>query len=176
MFYISKLRRDVLLDPCFLGRSMKDRVKKKVIDDLEGKCLGNKGFVIFILDIDDNDIHPGLIDNDTGGVYITVYYNAVLMRPFKNEVVDAIVTSASDEKGFICRVGPLEIFVSQHCMPDDMRFNFDMGDSWISDDEAIEIKEDSIVRLRIIGVNDSGADTIVATGSIKDRFLGLIEM
>lgn len=154
---------------------MKERVKRKVIDDLEGKCLGNKGYLIFIVDIHDSDIHPGLIDNDTGGVYVTVYYSAVMMRPFKNEVLDAVVTSASDVEGFTCSVGPLEIFVSRHCIPDDMHFSFETSDCWISEDGAVEIKEESIVRLRIIGVDDIGADKIIATGSIKDGFLGLIQ-
>ncbi len=107
MFYIAPLRHDILLEARYIGPSLKQRVRGQLLAELEGKCLGRKGFVIVILDIDDKDIHPGMIDLDTGGVNVTINYNAVLMRPFKNEVVDAIVTSASDDKGFICRVGEI---------------------------------------------------------------------
>lgn len=45
----------------------------------------------------------------------------------------------------------------------------------MSEDEAVEIKEGSVVRLRIIGLNiDAGV--INAIGTIKDSFLGQIEI
>ena len=60
-------------------------------------------------------------------------------------------------------------------MPDDMRFNHNTGDCWMSEDETVEIREGSIVRLRIIGlVIDAGV--ISAIGTIKDTFLGQIEV
>ena len=39
--------------------------------------------------MDENDIKPGYIDNDTGSVNVIVWYSAILFRPFTNEVVDA---------------------------------------------------------------------------------------
>jgi hypothetical protein len=42
--------------------------------ELEGQCLGKHGYVISILDVDDNEIFPGLIDNDSGAVSVTVFY------------------------------------------------------------------------------------------------------
>jgi DNA-directed RNA polymerase subunit E'/Rpb7 len=38
----------------------------------------------------------GLVDNDSGSVNIEVSYMAVLLRPFPNEVLDAVVTSATE--------------------------------------------------------------------------------
>jgi DNA-directed RNA polymerase subunit E'/Rpb7 len=37
-------------------------------------------------------------------------------------------------------------------MPEDMRFKTETGDCWISRDESVEIREGSVVRLRVIGV------------------------
>ena len=157
MYFVKKLRRDILLEPKFLGQKLKECVKKKLLDDLEGQCLGKHGYVISILDIADADIIPGLIDNDTGSVNVVVWYSAILLRPFRNEVLDTVVITASEEHGFFTKVGPLQIFVSRHAMPDDMRFNHNLGDCWISEDETVEIKEGSVVRLRIIGINiDAG--------------------
>ncbi len=51
-----------------------------------------------------------------------------------------------------------------------------LGDCWVTDDGAVEIREGSVVRLRILGVNDSGAETLVATGTIKDACLGQLEI
>ena len=86
MYFVKKLRRDILLEPKYLGQKLKECVKKKLLDDLEGQCLGKHGYVISILDIADADIIPGLIDNDTGCVNVVVWYSAILLRPFRNEV------------------------------------------------------------------------------------------
>lgn len=41
MFFTKKLRRDILLEPSFLGSRLKDQVRQRVIDELEGMCLGH---------------------------------------------------------------------------------------------------------------------------------------
>jgi DNA-directed RNA polymerase II subunit RPB7 len=175
MFFVKKLRRDILLEPFHLGSKLKESVKRRVLDELEGQCLGKHGYVISILDIDDSDIIPGFIDIDTGATHVTVWYSAILLRPFRNEILDTVVYTASDENGFFSRVGPLQIFVSRHAMPEDMKFNTLAGDCWVSEDETVEIREGSIVRLRIIGlVIDAGV--ISAIGTIKDTFLGQVEL
>jgi DNA-directed RNA polymerase II subunit RPB7 len=173
MFFIKKLRRDVLLEPKYLGSKLREHVKGKLNAELEGQCLGKHGYVISVLDISNDDIIPGVIDNDSGSVNITVYYSVILLRPFRFEVMDTLVTMASDANGFFTSVGPLQIFVSRHCMPDDITFDDIRGDRWISDDGGVEITEGSIVRLRIIGlIIDAG--NISAIGTIKENFLGQI--
>jgi DNA-directed RNA polymerase II subunit RPB7 len=61
--------------------------------------LGAKGYVIAIKKIEYDKIVAGLIDNDTGAVNVSVEYKAIIFRPFTNEVVDAVVTTTSDEVG-----------------------------------------------------------------------------
>ena len=70
-------------------------------------------------------------------------------------------------------MGPLQIFVSRHNMPEDIHFDNVKGDSWISDDGDIEITEGSNVRMRILGLNIS-ADSMNAIGTIRDDYLGLL--
>eukprot|EP01038_Epipyxis_sp_PR26KG_P005676 gene5676-7835_t len=175
MFFIKKLRRDILLDPIYLGARLNDRLKQRVYEELEGQCLGKHGYVISILDIKDEDVSAGLIDNDTGAVNMTVWYSVILLRPYKNEVMDTIVSMASDENGFFAKVGPLQIFVSRHSMPDDMSFNANQGDCWTSEDGKVEIREGSIVRLRIIGLSID-ANSISAVGTIQESYLGQLEL
>eukprot|EP01031_Cornospumella_fuschlensis_P039182 gene39182-47674_t len=175
MFLIKRLVREVLLEPRFLGPNLNDHVKTKVTTELEGQCLGKHGYVISVLDIKDVDIQPGLIDYTTGSVLIRVHYSVILLRPFRNEVLDAVVSMASDQNGFFAKVGPLQIFVSRHSMPDDIIFDHAEGDCWKSEDEKVEIREGSIVRLKIIGlVVDAGS--ISAIGTIKENYLGLLEL
>ncbi len=174
MFYIKKLRRDVLLEPRFCGSRLIDHVKAKLTAELEGSCLGDNGYVIFILDISNSDIKPGLIDNDSGSVNIEVYFNVILLRPFMNEVVDAIAVMTSDPTGLMFKVGPLQIFVSRHNVPDDVSFDGISCDSWKSEDGTVEIVEGSIVRLRILGLTiEQGV--MSAVGTIREAYLGQID-
>lgn len=78
----------------------------------------------------DEDITLGLIDNDSGAATVTVYYNAILLRPYPNEVLDAIVTTTT-ESGFFARVGPLQVFVSRHVSTPSVIFRdlFPLGDA-----------------------------------------------
>ena len=84
-----------MLEPHHLGAKLIEKVKEKITSEVEGQCLGANGYVIQIVDY--QNIIPGSIDIDTGAVQVTVLYEAILMRPFKNEVLDAIVTSATNE-------------------------------------------------------------------------------
>mmetsp|Transcript_3955 Transcript_3955/g.3548 ORF Transcript_3955/g.3548 Transcript_3955/m.3548 type:complete len:176 (-) Transcript_3955:90-617(-) len=174
MFYMARLRKDIQLEPFYLGKQMRGQVRRKLIEELEGQCLGKYGFVIFILDIDDNDILPGLIENDTGSCNVIVWYTAVFLKPFKHQVLDAIVY-AVDELGFFCRVGPLQIFVSRFCLPNYLVYDTTSCDSWISSDRSVDIRIDKVVRIRIIGVSPLEAGQMTATATIKDLFLGELD-
>jgi DNA-directed RNA polymerase II subunit RPB7 len=174
MFFVKKLRRDILLQPAHLGPRMHEHIMTQILEEVEGKCLGKHGYVIRVLSLDDATILPGLIDNDSGCVNVTVIYQAIMLRPFKNEVVDATIFNAADDSGFFARVGPLEIFIHKFNMPEDTHFDMNAGDAWVSEDGTIEIKDGSVVRLRIIGVSvDAGQ--MNAIGTIKDAYLGQLE-
>ena len=34
--------------------------------NVEGKCLGREGYVVAVLDVKDEDVDTGVVDNDTG--------------------------------------------------------------------------------------------------------------
>ena len=120
---------------------MKTRIKDEVNKQVEGKCLGREGYVIAVTSVKDEDVDTGVVEYDTGCVAVNVRYAAILLRPFKNEVLDAIVDDVS-ELGVFTSVGPLHIFVSRHAMPEDLQNGFDAdSDAWLSDDKEVEIKK-----------------------------------
>ena len=97
-----------------------------------------------------------------------------MLRPFINEVLDAVV-SQCNPLGFFCFAGPLRIFVSKHSMPEDMEKGYDNEkDCWMSDDKEVVIASGSGVRLKIKG-RTVEANNITAIGTIKDNYLGLID-
>jgi len=153
---------------------LKEMVKKRVFEELEGQCLGKNGWVICIIECNDDDIIPGKVDNDTGAIIVSVEYTALLLRPFRNEVFDAVCSMATTDQGIMCKVGPCEIFISRHQMPEDLRFDAGAGDCWVTDDKTSEIREGTIVRLRVLGTVHY-ANSIRVVGTINDPFLGQFE-
>ena len=68
-------------------------LKNKLHNDVEGTCSGRYGFIITVValtSIDKGKVLPG-----AGLAEFNVKYSAVVLKPFKGEVMDAIVTNVS---------------------------------------------------------------------------------
>ena len=94
-----------------------ETVKKKLFTEVEGTCTGKydvggvnhiiiftlrHGFVIAVTTID--NIGLGMLQPGRGVALYPVKYKAIVFRPFKGEVLDAIVTQVNKVKYW---VGPL---------------------------------------------------------------------
>ncbi|KFO72581.1 DNA-directed RNA polymerase II subunit RPB7, partial [Cuculus canorus] len=67
------LEHEILLHPRYFGPNLLTTVKQKLFTEVEGTCTGNgRGFVLY-----------------------PVKYKAIVFRPFKGEVVDAVVTQVN---------------------------------------------------------------------------------
>jgi DNA-directed RNA polymerase II subunit RPB7 len=142
---------------------------------VEGSCSGQHGFVVAVTDV--VEIGKGRIREGGGLATFPIQYNAIVFRPFKGEVFDAIVTQVN-KLGFFAQVGPLQVFVSKHMIPEDMVFDAQGAlpayVSQVSDQQPQRIAKDSEVRLRVIATRVDAAE-IFAIGTIKDEYLGLLD-
>ncbi|XP_013908909.1 PREDICTED: DNA-directed RNA polymerase II subunit RPB7 [Thamnophis sirtalis] len=93
MFYHISLEHEILLHPRYFGPNLLNTVKQKLFTEVEGTCTGKYGFVIAVTTID--NIGAGVIQPGRGFVLYPVKYKAIVFRPFKGEVVDAIVTQVN---------------------------------------------------------------------------------
>lgn len=78
-----------MLHPRYFGPQLLDTVRQKLYTEVEGTCTGKYGFVIAVTSI--NDIGSGIIQAGQGFVVYPVKYKAIVFRPFKGEVLDAVV-------------------------------------------------------------------------------------
>ncbi|NWI05884.1 RPB7 polymerase, partial [Tichodroma muraria] len=81
---------------------------------------GRYGFVIAVTTID--NIGAGVIQPGRGFVLYPVRYKAIVFRPFKGEVVDAVVTQVN-KVGLFTEIGPMSCFISRHSIPSEMEFD-----------------------------------------------------
>lgn len=70
-----------------------ETVKQKLYTEVEGTSSGKYGFVIAVTTID--SIGSGVIQPGQGFVVYPVKYKAIVFRPFKGEVLDAVVTQVN---------------------------------------------------------------------------------
>nr|GMC86934.1 DNA-directed RNA polymerase ii subunit rpb7 [Ipomoea batatas] len=113
------------LHPRHFGRDLRDKLVSKLMKDVEGTCSGRHGFIVAITGIE--SVGKGLIRDGTGFVTFPVKYQCVVFRPFKGEILEAVVTMVN-KMGFFAEAGPVQIFVSNH-------------------EDYVAIKDESVVNL-----------------------------
>jgi len=177
MFYVKWIPHSVVLSPVHFGPKLYSTIKRLVTTSVEGTALSHYGYIIRVLEVPEDKMEGGVIAYDTGEVAYEVMYKALVFRPFKNEVTDAVVTDVN-QLGFFAYVGPLRVFVSQHLFPSDVNGieggGFD-GNSWVSEDGEVAIKDGVGVRLMVIGATVEEGN-ITAVGTINEDFLGVIDV
>jgi DNA-directed RNA polymerase II subunit RPB7 len=175
MFFKASLVKELSLEPAFMGKNVREMVQARLKDAVEGKVIPYVGFVIHVVQIGEGWIGTGVIDNDTGASVYHVSYEALVFRPFLNEVLDMIVTTVNGS-GFKATVGGMfNVFVHRMNMAsgephDPSRFE---DESWVSPDGSTRIRKGCGVRLRIKGVQFP-PNEINGTASMKDDYTGLI--
>ncbi|KAK4396736.1 DNA-directed RNA polymerase II subunit RPB7 [Sesamum angolense] len=109
------------LHPRHFGRDLRDKLVAKLMKDVEGTCSGRHGFIVAITGIES-----------------------------VGEILEAVVTMVN-KMGFFAEAGPVQIFVSNHLIPDDMEFQSGDIPNYTTSDGSVKIQKDSEVRLKIIG-------------------------
>jgi len=163
--------REILLHPRFCGPNLLRVLRQQLHQEVEGTCSGRYGFIITVTAVE--NLGKGKVQEGTGLIVFPVRFKAIVFKPFKDEVVDAVVTQVN-KMGFFAEAGPLQIFVSNHLIPQDMHFDPQSAPpAFVSEDESMKIAKDDEVRLKIIGTR-LDASEIFSIGSIKEDYLGLI--
>lgn len=78
---------------------MKEFLLRNLHGDVEGTCSGKVGFIICVLTV--TNISPGKVLPGSGLAEFVVQYQAIVFKPYKGEVVDAIVTSVNQVMSYI---------------------------------------------------------------------------
>ena len=126
-----------------------------------------------------------IADGGGGGALFAVAYRALAFRPARGEVLDCVVSSVS-KVGFFADAGPMQVFVSNHLIPDEYGFvGGGMGAGGgggggggeaayeAADGSAPRVAAGAEVRLRVVGTR-MDANEVFCVASMKDDYLGVI--
>jgi DNA-directed RNA polymerase II subunit RPB7 len=81
----------IQLPPSYFGPGIRKFVEQKLHKDVEGTCSDQYGYIISVVSI--SKVSQGKLIPGAGQAEYTVSYSAVVLKPFKGEVLDAIVIS-----------------------------------------------------------------------------------
>ncbi|KAL8871655.1 MAG: hypothetical protein Q9174_002561 [Haloplaca sp. 1 TL-2023] len=169
MFFLQELERTITLHPSFFGPRTKEYLTTRLLEDVEGTCTG-QFYIVVVLDT--FDISEGRVVPGSGVAEYTLRYRAVVCRPFKGETVDAIVTSVN-RMGVFADVGPLPVFVSNHLIPSDIKWDENATPAQYTDNGDQVIEKGTHLRIKLIGTR-SDVNNMFAIGSVKEDFLGTL--
>ncbi|KAJ3148623.1 DNA-directed RNA polymerase II subunit [Geranomyces michiganensis] len=166
------LHRTIRLPPQYFGPSLRTAVLRKLYEEVEGRIDGQYGYIISVLNI--VEVGSGVLQPMTGLAEFNVVYQALVMKVFKNMVVDVVVTVVNT-LGFWADLGPLTMFVAAALLPS--YYKFDPAASpaaYVNEEDnghEQRIEKGMAVRARIIGIR-TDATEIFAVGTIKEDYLG----
>ena len=107
MFSVVKLDDTIKLVPNQF-RNINEQVKQNIINKYERKIIGKiDGYVIKIIDIDENYIKDGTIYDINGSVNYIIKYTSVIFTPVKDGILDVTVKTCN-EIGLFCSVDLIE--------------------------------------------------------------------
>lgn len=93
MFFAKTLGHRILVPPESFGPSIKMEVERRLRHEVEGTCHGKYGFIICVMKVE--SYGEGHVQDSYGYAAYNVKYEALVLKPYKGEVVDALVTSVN---------------------------------------------------------------------------------
>ncbi|KCV68987.1 hypothetical protein H696_04407 [Fonticula alba] len=170
MFIEKELYHDLKLDPQYFGPDLKERVLDIFHQHVSGRCDEKDGYVVAVLRV--IAIEPGRTIEGEGLAVFRVKYRAIVLHPFPQQVVSAVVTDVSPQ-GFFSRIGPVTIFTPRTYIPDYFSYNGDISPpQYQYEQENLHIRKDTCVRIRLISVTFENQH-LVCNGTINDHYLAI---
>ena len=148
-----------MVSPKDLGKNVQNLLKKKLKQLVEGSCSRRYGYIIAVMHIYEESMEHGRICEGTGDATFPMKYSALVFKPFRNEVTDALVDTVTKD-GFFAKAGPLSIFVSYQNMPSGTEFDHNAIPPLFSG-AGVLIQKDTCVRLKLLNTRIEADGTMV---------------
>jgi len=174
MFFHVKMTRFIELPPSCFYKNMKREINQRLLEDVEGTCQAEYGYIVCVTEVE--EIGDGRIRDDIPEVSFPVEFRAIVFRPFKNEVLDGVVTQM-DQFGIFVEVGPLQVYVSDQQIPSDYTLNTDLQPHWAyehNEDPELKITIDTEVRMKLMNVRIELTE-MAAVGTLNVNYMGPLD-
>lgn len=168
MLFLLKFVEELVLPPSVLSKNIKNIIKSKLLDKVQGSVSEKYGYIICVVNVDDTP--NGKILDTTGDLLFTVSYRAVVMKPFRGEVCEGVIYKL-DQFGIHVAVGPMSVYISNFNFPPQFKYN-EVNKIYVSDTNE-QLKENTTVRFRITGIQYIQKE-FKPTGTMSEDYLGIM--
>lgn len=146
MYMVIEKEETVRIPPEKLNEKLDEIVETLTRENFEGR-MANGALTLLITDV--KGVDEGKIVHGDGGVYQKVKFNALVLKPEMQEIIDGFVCEVLSFGAFI-RFGPLDGLAHISQILDD-RINFDSGNQrLVGKTGKKELRVGDMVRARIV--------------------------
>ncbi|GAB65483.1 DNA-directed RNA polymerase II [Plasmodium cynomolgi strain B] len=170
MYFVIEEWKNVIIKPSQLGPRYQQFIEDMLRNSVEGQCNAKYGYIICVIRIIHSE--PGRVQDGTSMIVVKVKYQAIVFKPFKDEVLDAVVTDVN-KLGFFAQAGPLKIFISRTAIPKYFEYSEDSHYPCFSSG-VYNIKPQTTVRIKLQGIRYD-LSNMFAIATINNEYLGCIE-
>ncbi|XP_037928142.1 DNA-directed RNA polymerase II subunit RPB7-like [Teleopsis dalmanni] len=171
MYCLVELKHKIYVEPCYLDEDVMDHIMQNLCSHTEGQLHGDNGKIIKIIKI--VNLGTAFINPYTSEVEIWVTFIALVLRPVKGEVVDAVITQVTS-MGLFADVGCINHFISRFNIPEYLQYSTANAPCYKDKDERIVIYVGDIVRVQVTGVRSD--NDIFAVATMLGDYQGTVQM
>jgi DNA-directed RNA polymerase subunit E'/Rpb7 len=77
----------------FFASNLQDHLLLRLHAEVEGTCSGRFGYIISVVEV--VSVSKGVLKTATGHAEFDIIYKAIVFKPFKNQVVDGVVSTVN---------------------------------------------------------------------------------
>ncbi len=81
-----------------------ESIEKKLHSEVQGTCTGQYGFIVAVLEV--IDVGPCIVLPGNGQAEFKTRYKAIVFKPFRGEVLDAVVAHVLQVRVYYLRSAP----------------------------------------------------------------------
>ena len=166
MLFIMKFEEELILSPSVLTKNLKNIIKAKLIEKVQGSVTEKYGYLICVISI--GEIPNGIILDTTGDILFKITYRAVVMKPFEGEVCDGVVEKI-DPYGLHVSVGPIKVFISNSQFPPN--FEYIANSNFYISGKSEKLAVNTEIRFRMQGIQFVNNE-FKPIGTMADNYLG----
>jgi DNA-directed RNA polymerase subunit E' len=150
MYYLARKEEVIRIPPQRLGEDVDELARELTRSTFEGKVASDKSYTLLATNIERLD--EGRIVHGDGAVYQKVAFDAIVLRPLLQEIVDGTICEVMKFGAFV-RFGPLDGLLHISQVMDD-RVDVDVDNQrLVGKDTKRDLRRGDTVRARIVAAS-----------------------
>lgn len=172
MFSTITLKDTIKLRSNQIGPNIKERIIHSLKKNYEKKVLGKiNGYIIEIVDVNEDTIKDGVINDINGDTNYKLEYTAVMFKPIKEDILDITIDHCNDlgiwgHSTILSDVSIIECICTKNLIPKGFTYDEEF-EKWVSETKIIE--EGTEVKLKVLNTQIDATKMLIIGNIVFDN-------